>query len=502
MSTTPEQAKSNPIIEYFKGFGVLRETRTEYWGLQVINFLDMTAYFALYGIVVVLLSEDFQFTDVNAGYIYTAFTLATTVCLWFSGLFTDWLGIRKTIYASMVLLLVPRILVTWAGLNEALPARGMLAAGGIIAMAPGMAMVQTMLQAGNRRFSTKRSRGAAFNLWYLFMNVGAACGGFMIDIVRQWLHLPNAYIIGFGIISGVACILAAFFMIRNEEQLYGSDETPAAEPAGPRKKPWEIAWSVVSYPVFWRFMVLVILLLGVRAVFLYLHLLCPKYWLRVIGPNAAIGTLQAINPILVIIGLLLLIPILGRFTVYGMLTYGAIVSSLSLFVLAIPVVGPDAYWITIGFLVVLTVGEIVWSPRLQEYTAAIAPKGQEGTYLGLSLFPWFFAKGVVSFMSGHLLRWYVPEVNAPTLEAAKEQFVNRFEVAGTSGAGHQAVEAASSEPGQQMILRDLLATGEIPFWNSPSAMWVILGIVTVAGPVIALLLRGWFTKGAKWERTD
>ncbi len=505
MSTQPQQGTGHPIVEYFKGFSVLRETRMEYWGLQVINFLDMTAYFALYGIVVVFLSEDFGFSDVNAGYIYAAFTLGTTICLWFSGLFTDWLGIRKTIYVSMILMLVPRVVVTWAGMDDTLPYRAVLAAAGIIAMAPGMAMVQTMLQAGNRRFSTKKSRGPAFNLWYLFMNVGAACGGFMIDIVRKTLELPNAYIIGFGIFTAVACIVAAFLMIRSEEQLYGPDETPEEEPAGPRKKPWEIAWSVVTYPVFWRFMVLVILLLGVRAVFLYLHLLCPKYWLRVIGPEAAIGTLQAINPILVIIGLLLLIPILGRFTVYGMLTYGAIVSSLSLFMLAIPVVGPAAYWTTMGFLVVLTIGEIIWSPRLQEYTAAIAPKGQEGTYLGLSLFPWFFAKGAVSFMSGHLLRWYVPDVQAPTMEAAKEQFVTRFEVAEVGEAaevGHHAAEAATSEPAQQIILRDLLQAGEIPFWQSPSAMWIILGIITVAGPVIALLLRGWFTKGAKWERTD
>lgn len=466
MSTQPQSGR-NPIVDYFKGFAVLRETRMEYWGLQVINFLDMTAYFALYGIVVVFLSEDFGFSDVDAGYVYTIFTLATTVCLWFSGLFTDWLGIRKTIYVSMILMLIPRALVTWAGLDENLANRAWIAAAGIIAMAPGMAMVQTMLQAGNRRFSTARSRGPAFNLWYLFMNVGAACGGFMIDIVRKTLELPNAYIVGFGVFTSIACIIAGYAMIRREEQLYGPDETPDEEPTGPRKKPWEIAWSVFSHPVFWRFMVLVILLLGVRAVFLYLHLLCPKYWLRVIGPDASIGTLQAINPILVIVGLLSLIPILGRFTVYGMLTYGAIISSLSLFMLAIPVFGPLAYWSTIGFLVVLTIGEIIWSPRLQEYTAAIAPRGQEGTYLGLSLFPWFFAKGVVSFMSGHLLNRYVPEY-----------------------------------PEGEPILRDRLQNGEIPFWDTPSAMWIILGIITLAGPVIALLLRGWFTKGARWDKSD
>ena len=42
-------------------------------------------------------------------------------------------------------------------------------------------------------------------------------------------------------------------------------------------------------------------------------------------------------------------------------------------------------------------------------TAAIAPKGQEGTYLGLSLIPWFLAKTVVSYFSGNLLNRWAPE---------------------------------------------------------------------------------------------
>jgi len=465
---TPTESTSlgRKVADYFKGFAVLKETRKEYWGLQAINFLDMTAYFSLYGIVVVLLSDTFGFSDIHAGYIFTAFTLSTTICLWFSGLFTDWLGIRRTIYLSMAALLVTRLLVIWAGLQESLPYRGYIAAGAIILMAPGMAMVQTMLQAGNRRFTTGRSRGPGFNLWYLFMNVGAACGGFLIDLVRKNLGLPNPYILIFSIFSAVACVVIAFFVIRREDQLYGAGEVPDMKPSE-KKKPWQIAWSVVSHPVFWRFMVLVILLLGVRAVFLYLHLLYPKFWLRVIGPEAAIGTLQAINPILVIIGLILLVPILHRFSVYAMLTYGAIISALSMFVMAVPSYGQTTYTITFLSLIVLTIGEIIWSPRLQEYTAAIAPKGQEGTYLGLSLFPWFFAKGAVSFMSGHMLARFIPEF-----------------------------------PEGEPLLRDRLAAGQVAFWNSPSALFIILGIVALAGPLIAMLMKRWFTKGASWNREE
>jgi len=43
------------MVGYFKDFGVLKETRAEYWGIQIINFLDCTAYFALLTIASVFL---------------------------------------------------------------------------------------------------------------------------------------------------------------------------------------------------------------------------------------------------------------------------------------------------------------------------------------------------------------------------------------------------------------------------------------------------------------
>ena len=94
--------------------------------------------------------------------------------------------------------------------------------------------------------------------------------------------------------------------------------------------------EVIREPALWRLLVLVALILGVRAVYAYLYLLMPKYWLRTIGPDAAIGTLNAINPIGIVIGLILFIPIANKFNVFNMLVYGAMVSAFSLFPLALP----------------------------------------------------------------------------------------------------------------------------------------------------------------------
>jgi hypothetical protein len=57
----------------------------------------------------------------------------------------------------------------------------------------------------------------------------------------------------------------------------------------------------------------------------------------------------------------------------------------------------------------LSVGEAIWSPRLYEYSAAIAPKGQEASYMALSMLPYFLAKFLVGGSSGWLLKEFCPE---------------------------------------------------------------------------------------------
>lgn len=100
------------IAAYFRDFRVLRETRGEYWGIQIVNFLDCTFYFAMLTIATVFLSEDLGLNDKHAGYSVAIFTSATTLMLLLSGLYTDRLGIKKSLYVSMAAMWL--VLGVWA----------------------------------------------------------------------------------------------------------------------------------------------------------------------------------------------------------------------------------------------------------------------------------------------------------------------------------------------------------------------------------------------------
>ncbi len=156
--------------------------------------------------------------------------------------------------------------------------------------------------------------------------------------------------------------------------------------------------------------------------------------MRELGPGAPIGRLYSLtNGILIV----LLVPIVGALTqqisAYRMVVVGSMISAGSVFIMALPpswFAGLASGWLgqTIGsiylgqhapvnpyyvmivlYVLLLSLGEALWSPRLYEYTAAIAPKGQEASYMALSYLPYFLAKLVVGFFSGRLLAAYCPE---------------------------------------------------------------------------------------------
>lgn len=87
-----------------------------------------------------------------------------------------------------------------------------------------------------------------------------------------------------------------------------------------------------------------------------------------------------------------------------MIYYGSWIAAASPFFFLL---GPG-YMTTIGFIVMMSLGEAVYSPPTYTYSMELAPEGQEGIYTTLANAPLFTAKFVAGFMSGYLLQNYCP----------------------------------------------------------------------------------------------
>ena len=161
----------------------------------------------------------------------------------------------------------------------------------------------------------------------------------------------------------------------------------------------------------------------------------PKFGIRELGDGAPVGQLTNINYILIVV----LVPLIGaltqKFSAYRMVVIGGIICAGSVFIMTLPpawfasaanglpgrLIGHaylglkgdvHPYYVMIAiYIAIFSFGEAFYSPRVYEYAAAIAPKGQEASYGALSYIPLLLGKLLVG-PGGWLLAAYCPEHGA------------------------------------------------------------------------------------------
>lgn len=175
-------------------------------------------------------------------------------------------------------------------------------------------------------------------------------------------------------------------------------------------------------PRFWRFMVLVTLLVGVRMLFRHLDLTLAVYLLRASGQASHFALIQSINPFVVVcLGSLLSWHIskgASRFLAtlfrddYTVLQVGTAISATAPLLLGAlslsssPLLSAEATAALSVF--VFSLGEIVWSPRFIAYALDIAPEGSEAVYMALAALPSLAAKPLTSALSTLLVDSFCP----------------------------------------------------------------------------------------------
>jgi hypothetical protein len=317
-----------------------------------------------------------------------------------------------------------------------------------------------------KKYSNAAQRSVAFALYYALMNAGFAIGDWMFDYLRgpsglgehgSWM-LPGfgtelstyRVLILIGAAFTVPGMIVVWLFLRDGVEMTeeGVRITPR-QAAKTGKNFLETLWTsgrqtavktveifagLWKQKSFYRFLAFMTLVVGVRMIYYQLYYTFPKYGIRELGEGAPVGRLSGVlNEVLILV----LVPICGVLTqkvsAYRMVMVGSLISALSVFFVALPLawfkpladgwlgnwVGHE--WLGVQgavsplyisiflFIVMLSVGEAIWSPRLYEYSAAIAPKGQEASYMALSMLPYFLAKFLVGGSSGWLLKEFCPE---------------------------------------------------------------------------------------------
>ena len=188
---------------------------------------------------------------------------------------------------------------------------------------------------------------------------------------------------------------------------------------------------LVAQSGFYRLLMFLLLIGFLKVIVMQMDYVFPKFGIRELGDGAPIGQLSAINYLLIIFLVPTIEALTQRFSAYRMVIVGGIICAASVFVMALPtswfqgsangVLGNlightylgvkgaiHPYYVMIALYIALfSVGEAFYSPRVYEYAAAIAPKGQEASYGALSYIPFLLGKLLVG-SAGWLLAIFCP----------------------------------------------------------------------------------------------
>lgn len=430
-------------------FTVLRGAQRELWLTFLIKFLIYTAYSVTNKTMVLWLSKDLGFSDQAAGALVGwVWAPAMTIFTLLAGSLTDAIGLRRTFFLGVAICTVARSVmvvttIPWLAL-----------ACGVLPLAVGEALGTPVLLAATRRYSTVAQRSISFSIIYAVMNVGYVAAGYIFDYVRQLnLHVslfgfePSAHqqLFIVSLMFEIVLFPVIYFLRSGAEANNGGpviDESRSAAPAfwngiGETVRQSAIATAqlfqrLIGQSGFYRLLVFFLFIGFLKAIFLQMDYVFPKWGIRELGLNAPVGKLSAINAIIIIF----LVPIVGaltqKFAAYRMVVIGGAICAAGVFIMALPtqwfqpaasgVIGQwlghgylgvhgsiHPYYIMVAlYLIVFSVGEAFYSPRVYEYAAAIAPKGQEASYASLAYLPFLVGKILVG-AGGWLLAAFCPE---------------------------------------------------------------------------------------------
>jgi MFS family permease len=435
-------------------FTVLKGAQRELWLTFLIKLLIILAYQITNMTLTLWLSSDLGFNDQHAGALVGwVWAPAMTVFTILAGSLTDAFGLRRTFFLGVFVCLVARAVMAFTTIPW------LALAGGLFPLAIGEALGTPVLIAAARRYSTTRQRSISFSLIYTMMNVGFLIAGIIYDYVRHTLG-EHGHLSLFGLqittyrtlfllsLGFELLLLPTIYFLRRGAEATDEGATFTAEPVRYATRAfWERVWLTVrdsaldtvrlfsrllSQSGFYRLLAFLLLIGFLKLIVMQMFYVFPKFGIRELGDGAPIGKLLGINFLLIIF----LAPTIGaltqQFSAYRMVIVGGAICTASVFVMALPTAwfqasangaivqwlghsclglkgGIHPYYIMIAlYMAVYSVGEAFYSPRVYEYAAAIAPKGQEASYGALAYLPFLVGKFLVG-SAGWLLAAFCPE---------------------------------------------------------------------------------------------
>ena len=394
-----------------------------FWVANSVELLERLAYYAVFIVITLYLSNVWGFSDIEAGIISGTFSSFLYLLPTFAGAYADKIGFRSAIMLAFTLLtlgygglgLLPTLLQS-AGLvqfGETTVFTGLQTSALRWSIVPvlvlivfGGSFIKAVISGTVARETTSENRARGYALFYMMVNIGAFTGKTVVDPLRKSLGDTGlVYLNFFAAAMTFLALITVFFM-------YKSVKTE-----GQGKSFSEIGKGMLKVLKNTRLLILIIIISGFWMIQSQLYATMPKYVIRMIGQDASPGWYANVNPLIVFVMVNFITSFMKKRTALTSMTIGMLIIPLSALTMSFgtqigkeTILGlhPVAFMMIIG-IAMQALAECFISPRYLEYFSMQSPKGEEGLYLGFSHLHSFFSYMFAFGLSGFLLNKYCPD---------------------------------------------------------------------------------------------
>jgi proton-dependent oligopeptide transporter, POT family len=370
-----------------------------FWVANGIEVLERFSYYGIYmGFGIYM--EYLGYSKGQLGIVQSLFLLFSYTVPIFSGTFADRFGFKKILIISYLAYLptILLLMVTQSFSGIALTMLGIGLAAGIF----------KPLISGTVRVTTdKTNKTIGFGIFYAMVNVGASFGPVVAGKLRaiSWDYAFLAAAIGIGLML----LITIFFYKEPQREFEGVT----------LKKKFSdmfVALSDIKFLIFlvllglmfwlplWAFFNLVAVYvdrsLDTARLYLAVESIFGAGFASIVSAEDETGTRKLLGETIAHTGYIVMIfqifisRIFEKFRAIPSFNFGMFVAALGMFTIGYAFVGaPEFVFLGIFFF---AIGEMISSPRIQEYIMWLAPKEKAGLYMGTN----FLATGLGGALSG------------------------------------------------------------------------------------------------------
>jgi MFS family permease len=380
----------------------LRQMPRAFWMVNLMEMLERLAYYGVRVVIPIYIAQadeihGLHFTQLQKGSIFMWWALVQTGVPIFSGGFADRYGYKKTIAVSIAIKMAGYLLMATQRSFWSFTL-------GCLVLAFGTAIFKPGLQGTLLRTLTKENSSVGWGTFYMLVNIGGFLGPPLAHYLYGW-SWPTVF-------YGCAVIVSLNFLML---LTYPSVDAGGAQTGGFA----QVAKTTFKNLAQPRLAVFILIMSGFWLMFMQLFDMLPNFIVDWVDSRAIVqalhlpamftsqtprGTMIAqewminANSFLIILLVVWVSHLVARMRRVHSIFIGITVASIGLLAAGFTTSG---LFCILGILC-FSVGEMLSSPKMNDYLGVIAPEGQKALYMGYANMPTAIGWAYGSFMGGQI----------------------------------------------------------------------------------------------------